>query len=67
MTVTFTGYIQSHALVQMIAAAGAACAEQLDQELGGTPSTTEYKPPENDVLCPAYVANVDFTASVSGK
>ncbi len=67
VTVTFTGYIQSHALVKMIAEAGAACAQELDTELGGTPSTTEYKPPENDVLCPAYVSNVDFTASVSGQ
>jgi len=67
VTLTFTGYIQSHALVQIIAAAGAACAASLESWAGSGSTTTTYTRPADDVLCPAYVSKVNFTASVSGK
>jgi len=67
VTMTFTGSLQSHALVQMIAAAGAACANELSKSLGSGSSSTTYTPPENDVLCPAYTSTVNFTASVPNK
>lgn len=68
VTLTFTGPLQSHALVQMIVAAGAACANELSRRLGSSGGgTTTWTPPENDILCPAYTSTVNFTASVSGK
>ena len=62
-----TGYIQSHALVELIAAAGAACTSSMEEWGGSGSTTTTYTRPADDVLCPAYISNVNFTASVSGK